>query len=319
MNGGDYMTNKKDLSGQKYNYLTFLYQDPDNNKKWICRCDCGNLKSVYPYNVKRGLTQSCGCLHSKIVSDKLTNDLTNQRFGKLVVQKRDLTKAKSKGVYWICKCDCGNETSVISHSLTDGTTNSCGCLKRELTSRNLSLKLEGEKFGKLTVIKRNGTFVSSNGTQYSQWLCKCECGTNKIIKGHDLIRGSVTSCGCTISRGEEEIRKILNELNINFKTQYGFNDLKSHKGWMLKFDFAVFDSNDNLLALIEYQGQQHYDDTYGWFGEQQRHETDKLKKDYCQKNNILLFEISYKDKIRPSLVKILSNLKAYMPIPCQVS
>lgn len=73
-------------------------------------------------------------------------------------------------------------------------------------------------FGKLRVIKRDGTFIGQSGAKYSQWLCMCECGTTKIVRGHDLVRGSVTSCGCTISRGEEKIRKVLNELNINFDT-----------------------------------------------------------------------------------------------------
>lgn len=313
------MTNKSNLTGQKYNHLTFLYPDSNNNKKWICQCDCGKVKSIYVGNVKRGLTKSCGCLHSKLVSEKLTRDLTFQKYGMLTVKYRDFTKPKSEGVYWICDCDCGNEVSVLSQSLTSGNTQSCGCLKSKLTSERLSLKLEGQKFEKLSVIKRNGTFVGEDGTQYSLWLCKCDCGTYKNIKGHDLVRGSVTSCGCTISRGEEKIRKFLNESNINFDTQYGFKDLKSNKGWMLKFDFAILNDKDELIALIEYQGQQHYDDSYGWFGEQQRNTTDTQKKDYCKLHDIKLFEISYKDDIELSLKNILSSLKTYMPIPCQAS
>ena len=237
----------------------------------------------------------------------------------MTVIKRDKTKPKSKGVYWICKCDCGNETSVIAHSLKKGTTTSCGCYKSETTSKRLSIDLTGKEFGKLKVIKRDGTFVGMDGTKYSQWKCKCSCGTIKTIRGHDLVRGSVTSCGCTISRGEENIRFILNQMNVNFKTQYGFNDLKSKKGWMLKIDFAIMDDNDSLLCLIEFQGQQHYDESYGWFGEQQRNETDPLKRQYCIQHNIPLFEIKYNDDIEKSIKNILSNFKIYKSIPCQAS
>lgn len=109
------------------------------------------------------------------------------------------------------------------------------------------------------------------------------------------------------------------KLNINYKTQYGFRELKSNKGWMLKFDFAIFDNNENLMCLIEYQGQQHYDNSYGWFGEQQRNETDPLKRNYCKNNNIPLFEIRYDSNIKSELINILSNLKIYTSIPCQVS
>lgn len=307
------------MSGIHLHRLTFLYPDGNNKLNWICRCDCGNIISVNKNNVKRGLTKSCGCLHSENVSEKLTINLVGERFGRLVVQKRDNSKPKSQGVYWICKCDCGNEVSIITHSLKEGTTTSCGCYKNEKVSERFSLNLDGKKFGKLTVLTRNGSFVGEDGLKYSQWLCKCECGSIKTIRGHDLVRGSVTSCGCTISRGEESIRKYLNEMNINYKTQYGFRELKSNKGWMLKFDFAIFDNNENLMCLIEYQGQQHYDNSYGWFGEQQRNETDPLKRNYCKNNNIPLFEIRYDSNIKSELINILSNLKIYTSIPCQVS
>lgn len=309
----------KDLTGEKYYQLTFLYPDKNNKKKWICKCDCGNIKSVIPCNVKRGLTKSCGCLHSKIVSENFTKDLTGKKFGRLTVIDRDITKQKSKGVYWNCLCECGNIISVITKSLKEGNTQSCGCLKSELSSKRFSLNLTNKIFGKLVVIRRNGTFVGEDGTKYSQWLCRCECGTIKTIRGHDLVRGSVTSCGCTISRGEEKIRKILNEMNINFDTQYSFSDLKSNKGWVLRFDFALLDNEGNLLGLIEYQGQQHFDDFYGWFGEQQRNETDLLKRKYCNTHNIPFYEISYNESIELSLINILSNFEFYKSIPCQAS
>lgn len=311
----------EDLTGQKHHMLTFLHKDENNKRKWVCLCDCGNKTSIYPYSVKKGATKSCGCLHSKIMSERLTKDLTGRRFGRLVVLHRDDNKPKSHGAYWVCRCDCGNIVSVISQSLTSGNTKSCGCLKSELTSNGFSLDICGKKFGKLTVLERCGTFVGEDGGQYSQWLCECECGTKKVIRGHDLVRGCVTSCGCTISSGEEEIRKFLNNANVNFDTQYGFKDLESSKGWMLKFDFAIFNEINELLALIEYQGQQHYDENNWYFGEQQRNETDALKKKYCEMKNIPLFEISYEDDIELSLEDILEllNINTHMPITCQAS
>ncbi|RFZ78240.1 hypothetical protein DS742_14090 [Lacrimispora amygdalina] len=310
---------KADMTGIHLHRLTFLHPDVNNKLNWICECDCGNIVSVNATNVKRGLTQSCGCLHSEVTSEKLTIDLVGKRFGKLVVIERDETMPKSQGVYWKCQCDCGNEVSIISYSLKEGTTTSCGCYKSKITSERFSMDLLGKKFGKLTVLNRDGSFVGENGAKYSQWLCKCECGSTKTIRGHDLVRGSVTSCGCTISRGEETIRILLNTMSVNFKTQYGFNDLKSKKGWKLKFDFAIMNSEDMLLCLLEFQGQQHYDESYGWFGEQQRNETDPLKRQYCNQHNIPLFEIKYNDDIETSIKNILSNFEIYKSIPCQAS
>lgn len=57
-------------------------------------------------------------------------DLTGQRFGKLTVLER--TKdVKSKNTYYICICDCGNQTIVRGSHLTNGTTKNCGCLIKE--------------------------------------------------------------------------------------------------------------------------------------------------------------------------------------------
>lgn len=105
-------------------------------------------------------------------------DLTGKRFGKLVVIKRD-TSFK-KGVKWICKCDCGNETVKFANSLNRGSAISCGCHKFE--------DLTGKRFGKL-VAKR--LIVGSK-----KWLCHCDCGKNITVFPCNLKSGKTTSCGC---------------------------------------------------------------------------------------------------------------------------
>lgn len=58
------------------------------------------------------------------------NDLTGKKFGRLTVICR-ADNTKSKKVRWLCKCDCGKTTEVVSSNLTVGKTQSCGCLNRE--------------------------------------------------------------------------------------------------------------------------------------------------------------------------------------------
>jgi len=60
-------------------------------------------------------------------------DLTNKRFGKLIVIGR-AEPEKYKKSCWICLCDCGNKTTVRGSHLISGTTKSCGCLRRESLS-----------------------------------------------------------------------------------------------------------------------------------------------------------------------------------------
>ena len=56
-------------------------------------------------------------------------DLTGQRFGRLTVIKR--VENNGKKVMWLCRCDCGNETTVFSGYLRNGDTKSCGCLSKD--------------------------------------------------------------------------------------------------------------------------------------------------------------------------------------------
>ena len=58
------------------------------------------------------------------------NDLTGQRFGKLTVIERASKPEGVKGtaIYWLCKCDCGNEKIIRGSNLRNGMTQSCGCL-----------------------------------------------------------------------------------------------------------------------------------------------------------------------------------------------
>lgn len=52
----------------------------------------------------------------------------------------------------------------------------------------------GKKFGKLTVIKRAKEFENS---RVSKWLCVCECGKEKVVRGRPLVIGEIKSCGCS--------------------------------------------------------------------------------------------------------------------------
>ena len=58
-------------------------------------------------------------------------DLTGQRFGRLTVIEKAPAKTKSTNARWLCRCDCGNETTVLSTSLRKGESTSCGCFRSE--------------------------------------------------------------------------------------------------------------------------------------------------------------------------------------------
>ena len=63
------------------------------------------------------------------------NDLTGQRFGRLVVIGVD--DRGTRKTYYNCQCDCGNVKSVRADSLLCGAIRSCGCMKKEQDRINL--------------------------------------------------------------------------------------------------------------------------------------------------------------------------------------
>ena len=101
------------------------------------------------------------------------------------------------------------------------------------------------------------------------------------------------------SRGERKICDILENAGLNFQEEYSFPDLVSSSGRPLRFDFAVFDDNDELEFLIEYQGIQHYEAKSkfgGYSGLRKQQYNDMQKREYCRKHNIILIAIPYVDE-----------------------
>lgn len=52
--------------------------------------------------------------------------------------------------------------------------------------------LTGQHFGRLIAIKRVGQTKGGNAL----WLCRCDCGNEKIVAGSNLKNGHTRSCGC---------------------------------------------------------------------------------------------------------------------------
>jgi len=73
-------------------------------------------------------------------------------------------------------------------------------------------RLIGKKFGKLKVIDFGG-YSKGNKTR---WLCKCECGNQKIVRNDCLQKLTTKSCGC--------INKQIGSNNRSYK---GYKELSS--------------------------------------------------------------------------------------------
>lgn len=49
---------------------------------------------------------------------------------------------------------------------------------------------------RLTVIKEADPHITAGGHKQTQWLCKCSCGNEIVVKGTFLRNGNTKSCGC---------------------------------------------------------------------------------------------------------------------------
>ena len=146
------------------------------------------------------------------------NDLTGKKFSRLTVLSR-IKKPGDKRTFWLCLCDCGNEVVVRADRLTSGTTKSCRCLNDENAAnlgKNNFIDLSGRRYGRLLVI------AQSEKTHYGNymWLCKCDCGNEKVVAGNSLCSGNTKSCGC--------LRK---ENTTQMKTSHNLSKTRIYSIW----------------------------------------------------------------------------------------
>jgi len=153
---------KKNLTGVRFGRWTVIKLVEESKPiHWECVCDCGTKRNVASSELLRSATKSCGCLKSP--------DLTGKKFGKLTVVEKGYSRPSTKGtrVFWKCLCECGNITYVITHTLNNGHTKSCGCLakyqngeasfnnlyyryKKSAKIRGLSFEITRDKFREMT-------------------------------------------------------------------------------------------------------------------------------------------------------------------------
>lgn len=71
-----------DLTGRRFGRLTVIERDTSRKGRahWFCKCDCGNVVSVYSFNLRNGTTKSCGCLRiEKLVERHITHGLSGAK------------------------------------------------------------------------------------------------------------------------------------------------------------------------------------------------------------------------------------------------
>lgn len=185
---------------------------------------------------------------------------------------------KGKDRYFLCECLlCNKEYEVALTSLKNKNTSFCcrGCSKSKWSETNAE-ELVGKTFGRLIVISK----YSQNKHGQWQYLCKCECGTEKVILGYSFKNSKTISCGCyqkqivsetqsganshfwidgRTQQNELDRTKIRESINpkIRERDDYTCQNCGDNKGGTLEchhiFDFATYPDlrfeESNLITL----------------------------------------------------------------------
>nr|DAR15148.1 MAG TPA: restriction alleviation protein [Caudoviricetes sp.] len=68
--------------------------------------------------------------------------------------------------------------------------------------------IQGERFGRLTVLYRDKRHFGRGDHTY--WVCRCDCGKITRVRPDALKSGAVVSCGCYHAEISSEIGKYVN-------------------------------------------------------------------------------------------------------------
>jgi len=91
------------------------------------------------------------------------------------------------------------------------------------------IDMTGKKFGMLTVVR----YARKDRHRLVMWLCKCDCGNEKEIRGQSLRRGYTESCGCIKREGLGKGVSAFNRLYSTYKKNLKKSNKKHGKN--LKF------------------------------------------------------------------------------------
>lgn len=164
------------------------------------------------------------------------------RFGHLVVI-REAERKRGKIRQFLCRCDCGNEKTVVLGDLRSGHTSTCGC-RSFADARRINVQdYIGRRYGKLVVI---GEGEQSKGDRFKV-QCRCDCGT---VKDYPLLNLEnkympTRSCGCVrrihdgiVNRSKEKLygtyinmKNRCSNANIPGYDNYGGRGIKVCDEW----------------------------------------------------------------------------------------
>lgn len=170
---------------------------------------------------------------------------------------------------------------------------------------------EATMLGKIKERNPNWEFFGSPRKRRDMILAKHTCGRYTAKQaGTWLLKGVCFSCNNDFSSGEVLVDNILSNLGVTYANQY---PLTINGKGQYSLDFAILSKEYEVIAAIEYQGEQHsatYNKKSLFYNPNQVYR-DKLKKDFLASKGIPLLQLFPYDNI--NIEKIIENFIDNLP------
>lgn len=198
-----------DLTGKRFGkciVIRELTQSPrrsGQSRVWELRCDCGNVIQKYQNNLHAKNVQCNQCwrqqaseLRNEPLEDLQRELVGRSLLGGVVVSVKEITCKNQKRKVCVVRCDCGaiieKMASQIRTGRMTGRCRSCGISLAQALKAPL-YDLTGERFGKLTVIRKSPRHQRRRGAT-TTWECRCDCGGLHDASRTNLRHGHTTRC-----------------------------------------------------------------------------------------------------------------------------
>ena len=281
----EFIKEARELVGDEYTFLEEYVNSTVKIKVMHNNADCGNhIYSVTPSKFLFGRR----CPKCAIKNNGSYSKLTNRKVDEWMTQNKKQFKRIGEYTGYdnniSFECLTCNNTWDVSFSNVKKIKQCPYCYgNKKLTSEDVDSWLSDNNIP----LERIGEYVRYHDHTLMRCL-KCEHTWGASI-AH--IKSGKGCPNCASSKGEIAIYNILKKYGIEFKKEYKFEDCRDKLP--LSFDFAILNKGDVAL-LIEHDGLQHYK-AIGYFGGEEGFKViqrrDKIKNDYCERNNIRLLRI----------------------------
>lgn len=189
---------KKDMIFGDYKTVEFMGKNAYGCDIWECICK-NNHNRITRNSKELKDSRVLNCIECKLLEYK-------KMIGKKVgtVEIVSIYSYNAKGCVYNCVCSCDkNRIFQLSKSRIESGVSNCGkCCNR-------GENLVGKRYGKLVVEKE-----VKDDLGHKAWLCRCDCGGERIASTRQLKKADVKTCGCYKREIEDLKDKVFGRLKV---------------------------------------------------------------------------------------------------------